>query len=63
MKSEIQENVQRTNSDGKNTGTQINNLEKEEINIQSEQNEEMRIQINEKRLRKLQNNLNIPTFK
>ena len=33
MKSEIKENVQGTNSDGKETGTQINSLEqKEEIN-------------------------------
>ena len=44
MKSEIKENVQGTNSEGKETGTQINDLEhKEEINIQSEQNEEKRI--------------------
>ena len=35
MKSEIKENVQRTNSDGKETRTQINGLDqKEEINIQ-----------------------------
>ena len=39
MKSEIKENAQGTNSDGKETGTQINGLEqKEEINIQPEQN-------------------------
>ena len=45
MLSEIKENVQGTNSDGKETRTQINNLEqKEEINIQPEQNEETRIQ-------------------
>ena len=44
MKSEIKENVQGTNSDGKATGTQINGLDqKEEINIQPEQNEETRI--------------------
>ena len=44
MKSEIKENVQRVNSDGKETGTQINILEqKEEINIQPEQNEDTRI--------------------
>ena len=30
MKSEIKENVQGTNSDGKKTGTQINNLEQKE---------------------------------
>ena len=35
MKSELKKNAQRTNSDGKETRTQINGLEqKEEINIQ-----------------------------
>ena len=54
MKSEIKENVQGTNSDG----TQINGLEqKEEINIQSEQNEETRIQKQKERLRNLWDNL------
>ena len=57
MKSEIKENVQGTNSDGKETGTQINGLDqKEEINIQPEQNEEIRIPKNEERLRNLWNN-------
>ena len=46
MQSEIKKNIQRTNSERKETGTQINNLEKEEINIQLEQNEETRIQKN-----------------
>ena len=37
----IKENVQGTNSEGKETGTQINSLDhKEERNIQPEQNEE-----------------------
>ena len=55
MKSEIKENVQGTNSEGKETRTQINGLEQEEeINIQPEQNEETRIQKNEERLRNLQ---------
>ena len=54
MQSEIKENVQGTNSEGKEIGTQINNLEqKEEINIQPEQNEETRIQKNEESLREL----------
>ena len=45
MKSEITENVQGNNSDGKETGTQINGLDqKEERNIQPEQNEETRLQ-------------------
>ena len=40
MKSEIKENEQGTNSEGKKTRTQINVLEqKEEINIQPEKNE------------------------
>ena len=59
MKSEIKKNVQGTNSGGKETGTQINNLEqKGEINIQPEQNEETRIQKNEERLRNLWDNFN-----
>ena len=56
MKSEIKENVQGTNGDRTETRTQINGLDqKEEINIQSQQNEETRIQKNEERLRNLQN--------
>ena len=54
----IKENVQGTNSDGKETGTQINGVDqKEERNIQPEQNEETRIQKNEERLRNLWDNL------
>ena len=56
-KSEIKENVQGTNSEGKETGTQINDLEqKEEVNIQPEKHEETRIQKNEERLRNLWDN-------
>ena len=52
---EIKNNLQGTNSDEKETRTQINGLEqKEERNIQPEQNEETRIQKNEDRLRNLQ---------
>ena len=55
MQSEIKENVQGTNSDRKETGTQISGMDqKEEINIQPEQNEEIRILKNEERLRNLQ---------
>ena len=55
MLSEIEENVQGTYSDGKETGTQINGVDqKEERNIQPEKNEETRIQKNEERLRNLQ---------
>ena len=39
IQSEIRENIQGTNNEGKETGNQINNMEqKEEINIQPEQN-------------------------
>ena len=45
MLSEIKEDVQETNSDGKESGTQINGVDqKEERNIQPEKNEETRIQ-------------------
>ena len=55
--SEIKKNAQVTNSEGKETWTQINNLEqKGKINTRLEQNEEARIQKNEERLRKLQDN-------
>ena len=44
MKSEIKENVQGTNSERKETGTQANDLGlKEKMNIYPEQNEETRI--------------------
>ena len=45
MQSEIKENIQEKNSEGKETRTQKINMEqKEEINIQLEHNEETRIQ-------------------
>ena len=63
MQSEIKENVQGTNSDRKETGTQINSLDQEEeINFQPEQNEGTRIQKNE-RLRNLRDNFKVPTSK
>ena len=59
MLSEIKENVQGTNSDGKETRTQINSVDqKEEINIQPEQKKERRIQKNEERLRNLRDIFN-----
>ena len=55
LQSEIKENSQGTNSEGKETRTQINGLEqKEERHIQLEQNEETRIWKNEERLRNIQ---------
>ena len=55
MPRETKENVQGTNSDAKETGTQINDVDqKEERNIQPEKNEETRTWKNEERLRNLQ---------
>ena len=63
MKSEIKENIQGTNSDRKESGTQINGLnQKEEINSQLEQKEETRIQKNEERLRNLWDNFKYPNI-
>ena len=63
MQSEIKKNRQGTNSEGKETGTQINDLDqKEEINIQPEQNKETRIQKNEERLRYIQDNFKCPNI-
>ena len=64
VKSEIRENVQGTNSEGKETRTQINGVDqKEETNIQPEQNEETRIQKNEESLGTSVITLNVPTSK
>ena len=53
--SEIKENAQGTNSDRKETGTQINSVDqKEERNNQPEKDEETRILKNEERFRNLQ---------
>ena len=55
MLRETKDNVQGTNSDQKETETQINSVDqKEERNIQPEKNEETRIRENEERLRNLQ---------
>ena len=55
MKSEIKKNIQGTNSEGEETGAQINGLDQQkERNIQREQNKETRIQKNEERLRNFQ---------
>ena len=63
MQSEIKENVQGTNSDRKETGTQIKRLEqKEERNIGPEQHEEIRIPKNEENLRNLWDNFKRPNI-
>ena len=60
---EIKKNLQETNSDGEETRTQINSLEqKEGRNTQPEQNEEIRIQKNEERLRYLLDNFKHSTI-
>ena len=57
MQNEIKTYIQGTNSEGKETRTQINGLDqKEEISIQTEQNKEARIQKHEESLRNLQDN-------
>ena len=57
--SEIKQNIQGTNSEGKETRTQINHLEqKKKINFQLELNEETGIQQNEEKLRNLWDNFN-----
>ena len=64
MKSEIKVNVHGTNSDGKETRSQINGSDqKEERNIEPEQNEETRIQKMRRGLGTSGTTLNIPTFK
>ena len=64
MLRETKENAQGTNSKGRETGTQINGLEqKEERNIQTEQNEETRIQKMRKGLGTSGTTLNFPTSK
>ena len=62
MQSEIKENVQETNSAGKETGTQINGVDqKEERNIQPQKNEETRIQKMRRGLGTSRTSLNFPT--
>ena len=65
MKSKMKENVQGTNSEKKETGTQSNDLEqKEETHIQPEQNEETEFK---KKLRRILGTsgitVNVPTSK
>ena len=58
MQSEIQE----TNSEGKENGTQINGLDqKEEINIQPEQNEKQEFKKRRRGLGISRTTLNVPT--
>ena len=62
MLGETKENVQGTNSDAKETGTQINSVDqKKERNIQPEKNEETRIQKMRRGLGTSSTSLNVPT--
>ena len=62
MLRETKENVQGTNSYGKETGTQINSVDqKEERNIQPEKNEETRTQKKMSGLGTSRTSLNVPT--
>ena len=62
VQSEIKEDVQGANSDGKETRSQINGSDqKEERNIEPEQNEETRIQKMRRGLGTSGTTLNIPT--
>ena len=64
MLGETKENVQGTNSNAKETGTQINGVDqKGERNIQPEKNEETRIWKNEERPRNLQDILKHPNIR
>ena len=61
---EIKQNIQGTNSDRKEIGTQIDDLEQmEDINIQPEENEETRIQKMRRGLGTPRTSLNLPTSK
>ena len=62
MKSEIKKNRQGTNSEGKETGTQINDLEqKEEINIHLKQEKKQEFKKLRRGLGTSRTSLNIPT--
>ena len=62
MLRETKENVQGTNSDVKEIGTQINGVDqKEERNIQPEENEETSIQKMKRGLGTSKTSLNVPT--
>ena len=64
MLRDTKQNVQGTNSDGKEIGIQINSVDqKEERNIQPERNEETRIQKMRRGLGTPRTSLNLPTSK
>ena len=60
---EIKKYLQGTNSDGKETGSQINGVDqKEERNIQPEQNEKQELKKMRKGLGTSRTSLTVPTF-
>ena len=63
MQSEMKRNVQGTESDERENGTEISDVDqKEERNIQPKQNEETRIKNNEERIRNLRDNFKCSNF-
>ena len=64
MQSEVKENVQGTNSDGKETGTQINSVEqKEERNSQPKRRKKQEFKKMRRHLGTSRTTLNVPTSK
>ena len=64
MKSEIKENVQGTNSEGMETGTQINSVDhKEEINIQPDRMKKQEFKTTRRGLGTSGTTFNVPTSK
>ena len=62
MKGEMKENVQGTNSDGKETRTQVNGLDrKEEINIQADRMKKQEFRKMRRGLGTSGTTLNVPT--
>ena len=62
IQSEIKENIQGTNSEGKETGTQINGLDqKEEINIQPDRMKKQEFRKIRRGLGTSRTILNVPT--
>ena len=56
MKREIKKNIQGTNSEGKETGSQINDLEqKEEINVQPDRMKKQEFKKTKNKLERLRN--------
>ena len=62
MKSEIKENVQGTNSDGKETGTQINGVDQKEETSNQKRMKKQEFKKIRRGLGTSRTSLNVPTF-